>query len=72
MQTEIINHRRVTNLEELLDAVDVLQGDSDNSHASAVQVRCNGSTEVELLLQEETLSDGSKVYNIVIRGVSHA
>lgn len=59
---ETINYRTVSNGEELRDALDVLLGDA-GEHPSTVYVTLAGE-DATLLLEEETLSDGSKVYNL--------
>ncbi|PYJ10791.1 MAG: hypothetical protein DMF06_05140 [Verrucomicrobia bacterium] len=61
MQREIINSRTIENAEELADALAVLVEDA-GEHASTIYT--NGP--FQLRLEEHTLTDGSKVKNLII------
>lgn len=64
MATEYVDHKDATTLEELIAAVAAMTENSDDHHPSTVII--NHGLVCRLTLEEETLSDGSKVKNISV------
>jgi hypothetical protein len=63
---EYINHFDVQNLEDLLNAADSLRDGSDDHPSDTVYLLTLRGDGVRFTLEEKTLTDGSKVKNIVV------
>lgn len=69
MSKEIMQVRKAANVKELIQ---VLTDMSGGLVASTVYIHIGEADEIRLALVEETLSDGSKVYDINIEAVEEA
>lgn len=66
MSTKLITHHISSTAEELIEALkDMVQ--TSGRDGSVIYLKTNQDDRVFASLEEETLTDGSKVYNIIVR-----
>lgn len=61
---ETIESVKVSTVEELINALELFVAVANNSHPSIINVENSNGDEVILRLIENTLTDGSKTYDI--------